>query len=88
VTIRVLLPSQLQSYTGGVRQLEAHGATIEAALTDLDARFPGIKFRVIDEQRRVRRHMHIFHNGAMARDVAAPLRAGDELIIVGALSGG
>jgi hypothetical protein len=53
--IRVLVPSQLHAYTGGVSRLEAAGATIDAVFDDLDRRFPGLRFRVIDEQARVRR---------------------------------
>jgi molybdopterin converting factor small subunit len=84
----VFIPSQLQSYTSGVSRLEAAGATIEAVLNDLDRRFPGIKFRVIDEQDRVRRHMRIFVGADETRDVARPMQDGEELLIFGALSGG
>ena len=86
--ISVLIPSQLQSYTDGATRLEAAGATVDLVLNDLDRRFPGIRFRVIDEQDRVRRHMRVFANGDPVSDVATPLRDGDEVLIFGALSGG
>lgn len=86
--VRVLIPSQLTSYTGGETRLEAHGATVEAVLDDVDRRFPGLKFRVVDEQDRVRRHMRLFVGMDETRDVRRPLRDGDELLIFGALSGG
>jgi molybdopterin synthase sulfur carrier subunit len=86
--IRVLLPSQLHSYTGGVSRVEADGATVDAVLDDLDRRFPGLKFRVIDEQARIRPHMRLFIGKDAARDLRAPLGPGDELMIFGALSGG
>ena len=86
--IRVLIPSQLQSYTAGVTRLEASGATIAAVLDDVDRRYPGLKFRVIDEQDRVRKHMRLFIGTEAVRDVRAPLKDGDELLIFGALSGG
>jgi len=86
--ISVFVPSQLTSYTGGVSRLEARGETLAGVLDDLDRRYPGLRFRVIDEQDRVRRHMRIFLNGEAARDVAAPLAEGDEVLIFGALSGG
>lgn len=84
----VLIPSQLHAYTGGESRVRATGATIEAVLNDLDRRYPGLKFRVIDEQDRIRPHMRIFVGRAAARDIAAPLAEGDELLIFGALSGG
>lgn len=86
--IRVRIPSQLRSYTDGAAEVEATGASIDAALRDLDARYPGIRFRVIDEQGGVRQHMRLFANGVIARRIDAALADGDELMIVGALSGG
>jgi molybdopterin converting factor small subunit len=86
--ISVLIPSQLTAYTDGATRVAAEGATVEAALDDLDRRFPGLKFRVIDEQDRIRRHMRLFIGQDEARDVRRPLTPGDELMIFGALSGG
>ena len=86
--IRVLVPSQLHAYTGGVSRVEAAGATIDAVFDDLDRRFPGLKFRVIDEQARIRPHMRVFVGRQAARDLATPLADGEELLIFGALSGG
>ena len=86
--VAVLIPSQLIAYTDGATRVQADGATIEAALDDLDRRFPGLKFRVIDEQDRVRRHMRLFVGQEETRDVRRPIGPGDELLIFGALSGG
>ena len=49
---------------------------------------PGMRFRMIDEQDRIRRHIKIFVNQEQARDLGAALTANDEVVIVGALSGG
>jgi len=86
--IQVFIPSQLSAYTDGATRVPAAGATVEAVLQDLDARFPGLKFRVVDEQDRIRRHMRIFVGQQRATDVQARLRDGDEVLIFGALSGG
>lgn len=86
--IRVLLPSQLHAYSGGVSRVEAQGAVIADVLDDLDRRFPGLKFRIVDEQDRVRPHMRLFVGRDAARDIRTPLADGDELLIFGALSGG
>ena len=59
-----------------------------ALLADLDRRYPGIRFRMIDEQDRMRPHIRFFVNGAQAFDLAQPLHPSDEIVIVQALSGG
>jgi molybdopterin converting factor small subunit len=86
--IQVLIPSQLTSYTGGATRVEAAGATVGGVLDDLDRRFPGLKFRVIDEQDRVRKHMRLFIGRQETRSIVAALADGQELLIFGALSGG
>jgi molybdopterin converting factor small subunit len=88
MTTRVAIPSQLISYTGGATQVHAAGGSVGEVLDDLDRQFPGLKFRVIDEQDRIRKHMRIFIGQTAARDVRARLQPGDELLIFGALSGG
>jgi molybdopterin converting factor small subunit len=84
----VLLPSQLQSYSAGLSRVQARGDTVENILRDLDSRFPGLKFRVLDEQDRIRRHMRIFVGGEAVSDVRRSVRHSDEVMIFGALSGG
>ena len=85
--MKVLIPSALRSYTEE-SEAEAAGATLGAVLADLDRHYPGIRFRMIDEQDRVRRHIRIFVNGEQVRELAHPLRTTDEVVIVQALSGG
>ena len=87
VTVRI--PGLLRSYTAGAQTVElSEHATLGDALRDLDARFPGLRFRVVDEQDAIRPHIKMFVDGELARTLDAPLRAAAELMIVGALSGG
>ena len=86
--IRVAIPSQLIAYTGGATRVEAEGATVGDVMDSLDLQFPGLKFRVIDEQGRIRRHMRIFVGRDEARAISVPVREGGEVLLFGALSGG
>ena len=86
--MKVLVPSQLRDYTGGEHAVQARGESLAALLADLDLRYPGIRFRVIDEQESIRRHIKIFVNGKQARALDLALAEPDEIVIVGALSGG
>jgi molybdopterin converting factor small subunit len=85
--MEVLIPTPLRSYTGKPF-VEAEGDTLDALLNDLDRRFPGIRFRMVDEQHRIRRHIRIFVNGLQTFDPAQTLKPSDEISIVQALSGG
>jgi molybdopterin converting factor small subunit len=85
--MRVVIPTPLRSYTGR-REVEASGATLAEALADLDRKFPGIRFRVVDEQERARPHVRFFVNGEQVFDLTRPLRPDDAVVIVPALSGG
>jgi molybdopterin converting factor small subunit len=86
--MRVLIPTPLRSYTRETAWVQAQGGTLAAVLADLDRQFPGIRFRMVDEQDRLRRHVRFFVNGEAVLDPARALAPGDELCIVQALSGG
>ena len=86
--MNVLLPTPLARYTGGRREAQADGATLDAVLADLDRQYPGLRFRVVDEQGRIRPHIKMFVNREQAATLAAPLAPGDEVLVVAALSGG
>lgn len=86
--MKVLIPSPLRSYTQGRHEVEATGSTLAELLRNLDRAYPGIRFRMIDEQDCVRRHMRVYVNKTQVRDLDSALDANDEVLIVQALSGG
>ena len=83
----VIVPSHLRSYTKGESEVEAEGATLRDVLLHLEARFSGIRHRVVDEQDRIRPHVKFFVGGDEAHSIDTPV--GDrEVQIIAALSGG
>ncbi len=86
--MRVLIPSPLLSYTAGARHVSATGANLGRMLEDLDRQFPGIRFRMINEQDQVRPHMIIYVRGERTRDMTTELSENEEVVIMQALSGG
>ena len=86
--MKVLLPSPLASYTANRREVEAQGETLDALFRDLDRRYPGLRFRVIDEQDAIRPHIKVFVNREQAASIASALCPSDEVLVVAALSGG
>jgi molybdopterin synthase sulfur carrier subunit len=86
ITVRVASP--LRSYTNGASSVDGNGATVRDVLADLDHRFPGIRFRMIDEQERIRQHIRLYVNTLEATQLGAPVCSGDTVHLICALSGG
>lgn len=86
--MRVLIPGPLRSYTAQAAEVDGHGATLAEVVDDLDRRFVGIAFRIIDEQGHIRRHIKVFVNREQAAGLEASLGDDDEVMIVCALTGG
>ena len=85
--MKVLIPGALRSYTRDAH-VEAVGDTLDELFADLDRRYPGLRFRVVDEQHRLRPNMRIFVNGLGVRELGHALQPDDFVAVVQALSGG
>ena len=86
--MRVRIPTPLRSYTAQQSVVEADGTTVGELLLDLDRQFKGLRFRVVDEQGRLRKHMKIWVNEDAVRDLSTPVTDADEVTLMQALSGG
>jgi molybdopterin synthase sulfur carrier subunit len=86
--VKVHIPQPLVSYTQRRREVEGEGDTLGALLFDLDERFPGIRFRIVDEQDGIRPHVKFFVNKEQVRGLEVALGPSDEVHIFQALSGG
>lgn len=85
---KVRIPTPLRSYTAQSAEVEADGASVGELLEDLEHRHPGIRFRMVDEQGRLRQHMKVFVNQDSVRDLDTPIAEHDIVTIMQALSGG
>ncbi len=86
--MKVIIPDVLQSYTDRQRIVEAGGRDLNALFDQMDGRFPGMRFRVINELDKLRPHIKVFVNRELVRDLDTRLGRDDEIQIVQALSGG
>lgn len=84
----VHIASPLRSYTGGAATVSAQGRTVEEVLADLERRYPGMRFRMIDEQQRIRPHIRIFVGAQEARDLRRSVAPREAVYLLCALSGG
>jgi molybdopterin synthase sulfur carrier subunit len=86
--VNVRIPTPLRSYTAQQSVVQVDARDLTTVFAELDRQFPGIRFRVIDEQGRLRKHMKVFVNDEAVRDLTTTLAATDEITIMQALSGG
>ncbi|MEX2658515.1 MAG: MoaD/ThiS family protein [Acidimicrobiales bacterium] len=82
------LPTILGDHAGGARTLELEGGTIGDVLRALDDRFPAVGRRVLDEQGRIRRHVHVYVGDERVRSLTEATPSGTEVTIMAAISGG
>ena len=93
---RVRIPSPLLSYTLGHPEVIVtlpelspdHAPPLRAIVAALDSAFPGLRFRMVDEQGKLRPHIAVFVGPTAVRDLGTPVAPGTDLMIVAALSGG
>lgn len=85
--MHVWFSTHLRAYTGGA-ETEADAPNVGALIDELERRYPGLKFRIVDEHDQIREHIVIFQNAEQVRSLTAPLAAIDRVRIMGALSGG
>ncbi len=87
-SVRVRIPTPLRSYTDQKAWVEGCGSTVDELLRDLDRAYPGMRFRIVDEQGRLRQHMKVWVNEDAVRDLSTAIAPTDEVTIMQALSGG
>jgi sulfur-carrier protein len=88
---KVRIPTPLRKLTNNEELVEVNAATIGAAIEELQARFPGIAERLVDEKGEVRRFVNVYVNEEDIRFLqnrTTPLKDGDEISIIPAIAGG
>lgn len=86
--MNIFIPSPLRSYTREKSHVDARGDTLADLLENLNQKYPGIRFRIIDEQEQIRTHIKIFVNREQVHSLAIPLQKNDEVLVICAISGG
>lgn len=87
----VRIPTPLRKLTNNEEEVTASGATLGAVLEELNATYPGLGERILDEQGAIRRFVNIFVNDEDVRflqEKETPVKETDEVSIVPAIAGG
>ena len=90
MAVEVRIPTILRPYTGGEKLVTASGASLEAVVADLEATYPGIGERLLDESG-LRRFVNVYLNDEDVRfleGLATPVTDGDSITILPAVAGG
>ncbi len=88
-SVELRLPSMLATVAGGITRIPVSGETARQALDDAFARHPLLRTHLMDEEGRVREHVHLFLNEDDIRErLSAELREGDQLVVLQQMSGG
>jgi len=91
MAITVRIPTPLRKITNELDIVQGDGSTLSEMIEGLEAQFPGIKERLMDETGDLRRFVNVYVNGEDVRfqqGLATSLNAGDEVSIVPAVAGG
>ncbi len=90
MSIKINIPSYMQSYTNNMRVVEANGSTVGESLNHLVKQFPGMKKQLFSKNGDLFENIIISINGASAypEQLAKPVKGGDELNILVIIGGG
>ena len=91
MAVSVRVPTILRTYTGGESEVTADGANVAEVLDDLDAKYAGIKGRIVDEDGKLRRFVNVYVGNDDVRfqdDLATPTPDGTEISVIPAVAGG
>jgi molybdopterin synthase sulfur carrier subunit len=87
----VRIPTPLRRLTGNQAKVTVGGSTIAELVAALEAAYPGIRDRLVDDTGEIKRFVNVFVNGDEIRTLqgaATPLKEGDEVSIIPAMAGG
>ena len=90
MSVEVRIPTILRTYTGGEKVVSAEGASLEELVVNLDASYPGIQERLVDESG-LRRFVNVYLNDEDVRfldGLATVVSDGDSVTILPAVAGG
>lgn len=91
MSVTIHLPTALRKYCGGAADVPVSAGNVRDALRELEKTQPALYVNLCDETGKVRRHLNVFVNSDHMRDrsgLETPLRDGDVVTILAAVSGG
>jgi sulfur-carrier protein len=91
MSVSVRIPTILRSYTGGAAQVSAQTGTLREVIAGLDADYPGLGGRILDEAGQLRRFINVYvgeQDVRFAQGLDTPVPAGGQVSVIPAVAGG
>ena len=91
MSVSVRIPTILRSYTGGAAEVTAQAGSLREVIAGLNAEFPGIAGRILDDTGQLRRFVNVYvgdEDVRFARGLDTPVPAGSQVSVIPAVAGG
>lgn len=91
MSVKVRIPTQLRSLTSGEGEVSVEGVSVRELLSDLEAKYPGIGARLLDDTGDIRRFINVFvgqEDIRFLKGLDTPVEADQEVSIIPAIAGG
>ena len=90
MSIKIEIPSYLQSLTNNTEVVETNGSTVGACLNHLVEQFPRMDKMLFDKNGKLHSYVGIYVNGedAYPEELVKPVKDGDDLYILYIIGGG
>jgi len=91
MTVSVRIPTILRSYTGGTAVVTSAPGTVRDVIAGLDADYPGIGGRLLDEAGQLRRFVNVYVDDddiRLAQGLDTQVAAGGQVSVIPEVAGG
>jgi len=91
MSVSVRIPTILRTYTGGAAEVTAEEGTLREVLAKLDAAYPGLAARILDESGKLRRFVNVYvgeEDVRLAEGLDTQVAPGSQVSVIPAVAGG
>ena len=91
MSVSVRIPTILRTFTGGQAEVIADPGTLREVLAGLDATYPGLAGRIVDDTGNLRRFVNVYvgeEDVRFAQGLETPVPSGAHVSVIPAVAGG
>ena len=91
MSVSVRIPTILRTFTGGQAEVTADPGTLREVLVGLDATYPGLSGRIVDDTGNLRRFVNVYvgeEDVRFAEGLETPVPSGAHVSVIPAVAGG